>query len=260
MMGEMSTYELTDSHCHLESLENPVEACERARSAGISRIIAIANDEPTYRRSRELKSDAVELYTTLGTHPHEALTYDEEHWIKLFEHEQSNICAVGECGLDYFYDHAPKDCQQKVFEHQLEVALKIQKPVVVHVRDSFDDTLAIIRPYAEKGVQGVVHCFTGSVNEIKLILDLGWYVGFTGIITFGASAEPIREAVQVCPLDRLLIETDSPYLAPKPYRGKPNEPAFVVEVAKKVSVLKRVALEEICAATHQNTEKLFNLD
>ncbi len=188
-------------------------------------------------------------------HPHEASTYRADDWERMFKKE--SYCAVGECGLDYYYLHSPKEIQIGVFRHQLSMSALHDKPVIVHIREAFDEAYALINEAASKGVKGVVHCFTGDAPQVKQILDLGWYVGFTGIITFGKNADSVRDALKVCPLDRLLIETDAPYLAPKPHRGESNESAFLPLIAEQAASLKGVALEALIQATTENAKKLF---
>jgi TatD DNase family protein len=252
---------LIDSHAHLdgEKFASDREAVlQRARDAGVVAVLTIGVDLASSERAVALASENDALYATVGVHPHDAAKFDDADWPKLerlWGHPR--VCGVGETGLDYFYDFSPRERQQALFRRHLEVAGEVGHPVVIHIRDAYDDAFALI---AEVGLPagGVVHCFTGGPAECARALELGLYVSIPGIVTF-KNGESIREAIPLIPDDRLLVETDSPYLAPIPHRGRRNEPAYVVETARRVAEVRGRSLAEIADLTRQNTCRLFHL-
>ena len=248
-----------DSHCHLDSadFDSDREAViERALAAGVERMVAIGtgNGPPDLEAGIRLADAHEALYATVGVHPHDAAKANDETFRRieaLLKH--SRVIAVGEIGLDYHYDFAPRDVQRSVFKQQLEIARAGGKPVVIHTREAWEDTLAILREHA---AAGVMHCFTGGPENARAALHLGFYLSFGGIVTFPKAAE-VQQAAREAPLERILIETDAPYLAPVPNRGKRNEPAFVVHTAHKIADLRGQTLDEIARATTHNFERLF---
>jgi len=248
---------LTDSHLHVTHLNADEwrKVRDRATHEGVHNYIFVSTDYDEYQKTKIIVEKTDHPYISLGTHPHEAKTYVPSDWEKYFENE--TYVAVGECGLDYYYDHSPQDVQQKVFHHQLDMAHTHHKPVIVHVRDAFQDAIPFIQEYGKKGVTGVVHCFSGDPAIAKKILDAGWYLGFTGIITFPKKVDTLLAALRTVPMHKILVETDSPYLAPNPYRGKVNEPAYLPFIAKKVAEEKGVDLEAVLHQTTQNVKALF---
>lgn len=258
---------LIDSHCHLdmEPLAADKEgAIERAYKAGVEQIINVGSSIRGSKASVELANSYPNIWATVGLHPHDAeAVLDLEQTIDELREMTKNdkVVAIGEIGLDYFYlegDVASQKKQQKeLFGRQLELAAELNLPVVIHTREAEEDTLKTLK---EHQVSGVVHCYTGSFEFAKELLDLGFYIGFTGFITFEQDKfDPIRQVAKSVPLEKILVETDAPFLAPEPYRGKTNEPAFVVEVAKKIAELKNIPFEEFCDATVKNTKKVFNI-
>jgi TatD DNase family protein len=253
---------LVDAHCHLEVKDYPdvMAVLEQARAAGLVHAIVVGqfHGPGDWGNALELAARHSDfLSPTLGIHPHEAARATEDDLATLERTcARPEVRAVGEAGLDYYYDNSPRDVQARVFRHQCALALKLGKPLVVHVRDAHDDCEAILR---ETGVtRGVIHCFTGDTAAAKRYLDLGFLLSLSGVVTY-KNAQALQDAVRFAPLERLMVETDSPYLAPVPHRGRKNQPAHVVETAKKVAELKGVTLEEVAAATTANAAALFGL-
>lgn len=253
---------LVDAHCHLEVKDYPdvMAVLEQARAAGLVHAIVVGqfHGPGNWGNALELAARHPDfLSPTLGIHPHEAARATEEDLATLERTcARPEVRAVGEAGLDYYYDNSPRDVQARIFRHQCGLALKLGKPLVVHVRDAHDDCEAILR---EAGLsRGVIHCFTGDTAAAKRYLDLGFLLSLSGVVTY-KNAQALQDAVRFAPLDRLMVETDSPYLAPIPHRGKKNQPAHVVETAKKVAELKGVTLEEVAATTTANASALFGL-
>ncbi len=264
----------TDTHCHVQEsyLKDPSGndgVFERAVRASVGRIVCVGTDEVASREAVELAqaragSGAPPLtWATVGLHPHEA-SHGLEPVKRLLEQTASadrhpgSVVAVGECGLDYFYDHSPRDVQREVFAEQIALAKRFELALVVHTRDAWDDTADVL---ASEGVpeRTVIHCFTGGPEEAKRMLDLGAYLSFSGIVTFKNADEP-RAAAKMCPADRLLVETDAPFLTPVPHRGHLNEPAFVAIVGAAVANLRDVDELELAESSSANAASMFNLD
>ncbi len=267
-MNSEST-QLIDSHAHLDyDYEVSVdEILNEAATAGISHIIAIAAEPDSLPRVKKLTESHNNLFHTSGIHPHEAKFWNDELFAKVKDLSTSEKCiAIGELGLDYFYDHSVKEEQIKCIRDQLQYSVEIGKPVVVHTRDAETDTKEELTTHSEawhsrhgkEKSPGVIHCFTASQDFAEFALAAGYYISFSGIITF-KKADELREVVKVVPMDRLLVETDSPYLAPIPHRGKQNHPAYVKHVAEKVAEIKDVPFSEVVRITRENTIKLFSL-
>jgi len=237
---------LVDSHCHLNDEQfdqDRDETIARARAAGVERMMVI--DAPEFAERYSF------MESTIGVHPHEAAKADLGRVRGLVAHPK--VRAVGEIGLDYHYDFSPRDVQRHVFEQQLEIAASAGKPVVIHTREAWDDTLAILRDH-RRG-DGIMHCFTGDEQQAREALDLGFSLAFGGVLTF-PKAEAVRQAARITPADRLLVETDCPYLAPVPMRGKRSEPAFLVETVRRLAEVRSCSPEEIAALTTHNFERL----
>jgi TatD DNase family protein len=249
---------IVDSHCHLDDEKfdaDREEVIERARAAGVDRLMAIGTgDGPSDLETAIRLADRYPfIYATIGVHPHDAAKAVPETFTKLRQLcAHSKVLAIGEIGLDYHYDFSPRDRQHEVFERQLEIAAEAGKPVVIHTREAWRDTLALLRGRARAGI---MHCFTGDEHQAREALDLGFHLSFGGVLTF-PKADALREAARITPDDRLLVETDCPYLAPVPHRGKRNEPAFVVETVRRLAELRGRAAEEIAALTTRNFERL----
>jgi TatD DNase family protein len=260
-----------DSHAHLDGQQfdsDREQVITRAREAGVETIVAVGNgngpDQVDCGIRLAEKYDFI--YATLGIHPHEARLADEaayQNMERLARHPK--VIAWGEIGLDYFYDHSPRDVQKEVFSRQMELAAAAKLPIVIHCRPSegsenaWDDCLSLLRErWASKNLGGVLHCFTGTWPQAKRALDMGFMISFAGNITF-PKAQQIRDAAIEVPLDRMLIETDCPYLAPVPHRGKRNEPAFVRETARKLGELRGLTMEELGQQTTRNFYTFFKL-
>lgn len=253
---------LIDAHCHLERSDYAeVEAIlDRARAAGLVHAVVVGQFQGPGDWGNALEVAAAHpdfLSPTLGIHPHEAARATEEDFATLERTcAQPEVRAVGEAGLDYYYDRSPREVQAQVFRRQCALARSLDKPLVVHVRDAHEECDAILR---EEGIRrGVIHCFTGDTAAARRYLDLGFHISLSGVITY-KKTEALQDAVRFTPLDRLMVETDSPFLAPVPHRGRKNEPAHVVETARKLAELKGVSLEELAAATTATTSGLFGL-
>ena len=254
-----------DSHCHLHDEKNPAELLARAKESGISRLILVGTDAVSSARAAGLATSLGDgLYATIGLHPHEASSGTaairaqlEGLGPNLMPRSSGSVVAVGECGLDYFYEHSPRELQRLAFAEQIALAKQFALTLVVHTRDAWDETFEILRG---EGVpeRTVIHCFTGGVEEARACLDLGCHVSFSGIVTF-KTAEALREAARFVPDDRILVETDAPFLAPVPHRGQRNEPAWVAVVGEAVAALRDTSVEEFATLTVENTARVFQL-
>lgn len=249
---------MIDSHCHLtyEQLSSQLDAVlARAAGVGVSDMITIGTSVPDARRAVELSASHVNIRCAVGIHPHHAAEATAGDLIALAEIEKApQVLALGEMGLDYHYDFSPRDRQKEVLESQLQLARDRNKPVVIHCREAIDDCFAILRGFE---LPAVFHCFTGSMSEAKRILDGGYWIGFTGVVTFKRSDE-LREIARMMPLDRMLLETDAPYLAPEPLRRqKVNEPALMIHTAAAIANIRGVSIEQIDEATTENARRLF---
>jgi len=254
---------MIDSHCHLDSAEFNEDrdaVIERALAAGIEHMMAIGtgNGPPDLEAGLRLAEKHPAFYATAGIHPHDAAKSspdDLNRLSALLAHPK--VLAVGEIGLDYHYDFSPRDVQKSVFIEQMEIAAQAKKPIVIHTREAWDDTLALIeRHWTPRGIGGIMHCFSGSPDEARRALDLGFYLSFGGIVTF-PKALAVQAAAKSAPRDRILLETDAPYLAPVPKRGERNEPALMVHTARKLAELRGESYEAVCAATSENFRRLM---
>ena len=257
-----------DSHAHIDGSEFDADreaVIKRARDAGVSTILNVGTGDPhsgALERAVELAEHHDGIYTAVGTHPHDAKLYDDkaEEKIKALIKQSSRVVAWGEIGLDFHYDHSPRDVQREVFRRQLRAARELSLPVIVHTREAEEDTVEILRSeWAGWELPGVMHCFSGSARLAEQCVELGFMISFSGIVTFKKAAE-LRAVARDLPIERLLIETDCPYLAPVPYRGKRNEPAYVVEVARCLAELRGMSLEEMARATTANFVMAVDLD
>jgi TatD DNase family protein len=260
-----------DSHAHLDGERfdaDREDVLARAKDAGIRNIVAIGSGTGpgSLDCGIKLAEKYHEIYATIGIHPHEAELAKDSDFAELEQlAKRPKVIAWGEIGLDYFYDHSPREVQQQVFIKQMELARSAKLPIVIHNRPSQDsdnaweDFFSLINQHWESsGLGGVLHCFTGTPGQAKHALDLGFIISFSGNITF-PKAQQIRDAAKEVPLDRIFIETDSPFLAPVPHRGKRNEPAFVKEVARQLGELRGISTEEIGQLTAQNFYRFFSL-
>lgn len=236
----------TDSHCHIDDrLPGGAEgAVAAARTAGVSRMITVGCDEASSRTAIEMAARFDDVWATVGVHPHDAK--DGVGFVEGLL-DAPRVVAVGECGLDYHYDHSPRDVQRAVFAAQIAIAHERRLPLVIHTREAWDDTFDVL---AAEGMpeRTIFHCFTGGPDEARRCLDLGAFLSFSGIVTF-KTATDLQAAACLCPADRLLVETDSPYLAPVPHRGKPNQPALVTVVGEFVAALRGEPSSQVAAST-----------
>ena len=254
---------MIDSHAHLLPeyfRDDEIEGVlERAREAGVSAVVNVGTRLDDSAQAIALAAARPEVWATAGVHPHEAAALTADALVRLRELlRQPRVVAVGECGLDYHYDHAPRDVQREALRLQVRLARECGLPLVLHNRDSDDDLVTILTEEGAEEVGGVVHAFSTSVDTAKRCLDLGFHLGFGGMITF-AKADNVRAALAATPLERLLLETDAPYLTPVPHRGSRNEPARVAIVAARAALERGVDLEGIAEATAANTRRLFRL-
>lgn len=255
---------LIDSHCHLDSQDFNADreaVLTRALEAGVEKMVAIGSGDgpPDLEVAVRLADTHACLLATVGVHPHDASKATEETYRRLAELlTHPKVIALGEIGLDYHYDHSPRATQRTVFVEQMRIAQDAKKPIVIHTREAWEDTFELLeRHWKPVGLPGIMHCFSGSPGEAQRSLDLGFYLSFGGIVTFPKALD-IQAAAQMAPSDRLLIETDAPFLAPAPRRGKRNEPAFVVETARKLAELRGTTVNEIARITTVNFSRLFN--
>ena len=257
---------MIDSHAHLDFAEYGADrgaVIERARAAGVEGVVLIGQWRKGWGAARETlalaRTDPAFFTATAGLHPHDAAECSERDFDELRALcADPGIAAVGECGLDYHYDHSPRDVQRAAFERQARLAVELGKPVIVHTREADQDTAAVLA--ANLGARGgAIHCFTGDWSAARRYLDLGLHVSIAGVVTF-RNADALREAARRIPLDRLLVETDSPFLAPVPHRGKRNEPAFVALTARRLAELRGEPFEALAAATAGNARRLLGIE
>jgi len=251
-----------DSHAHLADPafdSDRAEVIARARTAGAVAIVCIGESLQAAGRARLIAQQHPRfVYWTAGIHPHDAADFDEQSNIpEIRAHAESGAVAVGECGLDYHYDHSPRLKQQAAFAGQLELARTMGKPVVVHAREAEDDMRAMVADAGRAGVRGVMHCFTGSEALARTALDSGWSISFSGIVTFKKWVD--NKLLRLVPPDRLLAESDAPYLAPVPYRGKRNEPAWVPLTIAQLATVRNVDPEPLSAKLTDNAREFFDL-
>ena len=255
---------LIDSHAHIQGKEYAGEAAAviaRARQAGVETIIAVggAGDMSSNIEAVTLADSFANVYATVGMHPHDAKDVGDEQ-LDTLKRLAANpkVVAVGETGLDYFYNHSPRETQQQVFRRFIYLARETKLPIVVHEREAAKEVAELLRSEGGGSLRGVIHCFTGDYEAAERYLDMGFYLSFTGIITF-KNADALREVVRKVPLNGMFVETDSPFLTPVPHRGKRNEPAYVCYVAETVARIKNISLEQAASATTANARALFHL-
>ncbi|RFU62635.1 TatD family hydrolase [Peribacillus glennii] len=254
---------LFDTHVHLnaEQFEDDVEeVIERAKSAGVSNVVVVGFDRLTILRAMELVEQYDFMYASVGWHPVDAIDMTEQdlNWIEeLASHPK--VVAIGEMGLDYHWDKSPKEIQKDVFRKQIRLAKKVKLPIIIHNREATADIVEILEEENAAEVGGIMHCFSGSAETAKKCVEMNFYISLGGPVTFKNAKKPKEVAAEI-PLDRLLIETDCPYLAPHPHRGKRNEPAYVKLVAEQIAEIKNISLEEVGEVTTRNARKLFGIN
>lgn len=246
-------------HCHLDRLEGgPEQALKLAKEHGVQKIITIGTEPEDLQTVLDLaKKFAPDVFCTIGIHPHEGVKYTDEIGQFLLKHgPDPEVVAIGEIGLDYYYEQSPRAEQIEAFEKQLEIAAQLNLPVEIHTRDAEEDTVRILKNMNGR-VKGLIHCFTGSEWLATECLDLGFNISISGVVTFKA-AQPLRDIVQnIIPLNRLHVETDAPFLAPIPLRGRPNTSAYMIHTAKVIAGLKNVSEQHLAEITKENAKKLF---
>ena len=258
-----------DSHCHVDGVEfdsDRQEVIDRAKAAGVEKMLVIGTGDATkfnnFTRVVELAEANKNIFASIGIHPHVAKTFDDEAERRLVELAKSTpkVIGWGEIGLDFFYEHSARDVQKEVFRRQITIARELDLPIIIHSRDADLETVEILtEECADRNFQGgIMHCFGGTPEMAETLMDIGFLISFAGNVTF-KKAENLREAAKIVPLEKLLIETDAPYLAPIPFRGKRNEPAFVVETAKFLADFYNISVENLAQATTTNFLRLFRL-
>jgi TatD DNase family protein len=251
---------LIETHCHLDYLkENELEVTlEECRRVNIEKIITISVAPENLDTVRDIVTNHPQVFGTQGIHPHEAKLWTSEVKEKILKNsEDEKIVAIGEIGLDFYYNNSPKEKQIEVFREQLQMAASLNKPVVIHSREADTETIDMLEAYSGPlKKKGVIHSFTSGPELAKKALELGFYLGFNGIITF-KSAENVRQIVELCPLEKMILETDSPFLTPVPFRGRENAPFYLPFVAEKIAEIKNVPLEDVLKITYQNSLNLF---
>ena len=259
---------LVDSHCHIDGPEYDADredVIARARDAGVTAMLNVGTGDPhsgVFETAVELAEKHDEIFCAIGVHPHDAKLFDERAEERLINLAKQSSCVIawGEIGLDYHYDHSPRDVQREVFRRQLCIARELDLPVVIHSREADDDTITILREELSGYERaGVLHCFGGSLEMAQEAIELGFFISFAGNLTF-KKANDLRNIARQLPIDRLVVETDCPYLTPVPFRGKRNEPARVVETAKCLAELKGNELDEAGRITTENFERLFGVN
>ncbi|RWR07178.1 TatD family hydrolase [Siminovitchia fortis] len=253
---------LFDTHVHLNDEqfnEDLQEVIERAKEAGVSHMVVVGFNRPTIERAIDLVEEYDFLYASIGWHPVDAIDMTDEDlaWIEEMA-AHPKVVALGEMGLDYHWDKSPHDVQKEVFRRQIGLAKKLKLPIIIHNRDATEDVVQILREENAEEVGGIMHCFSGSAETAKECVEMNFHISLGGPVTFKNAKKPKKVAMEV-PLDRLLIETDCPYLAPHPFRGKRNEPAYVKLVAEQIAELKDISFEEVAKVTTENAKKLFGI-
>lgn len=245
---------LIDTHLHLDEFENIDDILNRAREVGVRGFISVGYDVESSRFSLSLSRRFQDVYAILGIHPHNAKEFTEEFLEWLLEASRNKkILGIGEIGLDYYKNLSPKDVQIKVFERQISLAQELSLPVCLHIREAYRDAFGILKEF---NVKGVLHCYSGGLHFLEEAIYRDFFIGFDGPVTFH-NAKELIEVVKRCPLDRILLETDAPYLAPEPFRGKRNEPAYIVYIAKKISEIKGITTEELEKIVEENVKRCF---
>jgi TatD DNase family protein len=258
-------FELIDSHCHLDMKEladDRERVLERAAEAGVATMVTIGAGGPMKcnHAAVSLAERYDNVFATVGIHPHDASGVDEDSMATIRDlARRPKVVAVGETGLDYHYDNSPRPRQQEAFRRFIVLARELRLPLVVHLREADGDAARLLREERAHELGGVIHCFSGDAASARTFLDLGFHLSFSGVLTF-PTAEPVREAARIVPADRMMVETDAPFLAPVPYRGKRNEPALVAQTAATLAEVRGESLDAVAERTRINTTRLFRLD
>ena len=250
---------LIDSHAHLDMLEDLPGVLLRAASAGVVQIVTIGVDLKSSRAAADIAAGMPGVFATVGLHPHDAEQADEAYFQQMKDlARQSRAVAIGECGLDFYRDLSPRSAQRRAFAQQIALALELDLPLVIHDRDAHQETAATLKEQDAGRVGGVLHCFSGDFMLARQVLDLGFCLGVTGTVTY-KNAGALRELLRLVPAERLLLETDCPYLSPLPYRGKPNQPAYLAHTNAGLAQALDLDAQALAAQTTQNTRRLYRL-
>ena len=248
---------MIDTHCHLNDPRfdtDSFEAISRAREEGISSVVVVGYDMPSSEKAVIMAGMQECIYAAVGVHPHDSNGYSILTEVRLHDLARNpRVLAIGEIGLDYHYDHSSRDEQTAAFTAQLQLAMKLSLPVIVHCREAYDDTLKMLE---DSETVGVMHCWAGTAQQAERTLKAGYYLGFGGIVTF-KNGKQLMEIARAIPLDRILLETDAPYLAPVPHRGRRNEPSYLRFIAREIADARNIPMEELCSATDANARRLF---
>ncbi len=257
---------MIDSHCHLDNKafdEDRDAVLDAARAAGVEAFLAIGTGDgpPDLEVAVRLADANADVWATVGVHPHDAAKADDRTIGRLRELcAHAKVVGIGEMGLDYHYDHSPREVQRRVFVEQLALAEELRLPITIHTREAWDDTLDLLRAHwAPAGLPGIMHCFTGTSEQARACLDMGFYISMAGVVTFKRN-DDLREAAKIVPVDRLLVETDAPFLTPEPYRKiRRNEPKFVVDTARQLAEIRGEEFADLARSTTANFRRLFGL-
>ena len=254
---------ITDSHCHLdyENLYNHLDdVIKRAKTNLVSNLLTICTTLESFEKIKTIINKYNNIFGTFGIHPHETEKYQDVNKEFIIDNVNNNkkIIGIGETGLDYYYNHSDKKIQRKSFVEHISAAKELNIPIIVHTRNAEDDTFDILKESSDKNLNILIHCFTGSLEFAKKLLDINCYISVSGIITFNKSKELLK-TVSYIPIENLLVETDSPYLSPSPLRGKPNEPSYIVHTINKLAEIKKISKEDVANKTTANFNKLFKI-
>jgi TatD DNase family protein len=253
---------LIDSHAHLDMKDfkrDLDDVLERALQEGLTHIITIGIDLVSSQEALKLANQYDYIYSTIGFHPHNANEAESEQLEKICEFaSEPKVVAWGEIGLDFYRNYSPREKQMEVFKRQLDLAYEVDLPVIIHERDAYAEVYAILKKKRNRITRGVIHCFSGDYDQAMAYMDLGYYISFTGKVTY-KNMSKLQDAAAGVPLDRILVETDAPFLTPVPKRGKRNEPAFVTHTAQKIAELRNMSFEEVAQQTSENTKRLFGI-
>ena len=257
-MVEVSTF-FVETHTHLDLIKRDTkEVVKEAKEKGVTKMVTIGIDLSSSKIALEFASRFVGVYAAIGFHPHESKFLDEEKLGDLEEiAKNSKVVAIGETGLDYYWRHSSLTCQVEAFKKQINLAKKVDLPFIVHDRDAHQDTLKILAEEA-KGLKVLLHCFSGDLNMARICIKRGYYLGIGGVVTFH-NAKKLKVVVEGIPIENLVLETDSPYLAPQPFRGKPNEPKYIPLIAEKIAEIKGISLKETAEITTRNAQEFFRI-
>jgi TatD DNase family protein len=251
-----------DTHAHLDFDYDEgmtvKKILQEAKDIGVTKIITIGSSVDSLEKISSISSSNEEVFYSLGIHPHDAKDFNVDIENRIKELKNKKCVAIGEIGLDFHYDHSPRDIQKKVFIRQTEIARDLGLPIIIHIRQADDLAFDILKSEYKDHCNGVLHCYSGSKSELRKYLDLGMFVSFTGIVTFEKAID-IQESVAYAPNDRIMLETDSPYLAPIPYRGKKNYPKYIPVIAQKIADIKNQKIEEVAKYSTDNAVKLFGI-